>query len=312
MKAAVVILGVGAVVVGAVVVWRRSEATQAAAAMAPPSPAETAVVEKAAAAAEPPASAPVESAAAPSGVGFPKNVLSGALATVAAGITLQAAVGNIAELLAGEGVGNVARVAPVGVGLAATAGKGLERGLEALGVGNEVARQAGVDAAVLLVAPGAALAVAGIQAGGKAALAGIGAIFGEGAEQAIGGAISRLDPTMPGSLTYSLVKPVANAVEFLGSAFGVPSIPGLGGPSQQEVAAQINGAWREASLAIVPAIHEYVAASFAAPVIELPPAPPGFVPPKPPNMVPAVVATSSDSGAVVRAVPKGKFRESED
>src|SRR6185312_7095022 len=144
------------------------------------------------------------------------------VATVAAGVMVQAAIGTVADRLAGEGIGNVARIAPVGAGVAMVGGKLVEQGLESLGLGNEAARQFGVGTAVAIgVSAPVAVAVLGAQVVGKGVELAIKAVAGEAAERAVAGAVSQLDPTLPGSAANTVVSVAAAPVKALGSLVGI-------------------------------------------------------------------------------------------
>lgn len=147
--------------------------------------------------------------------------LGGVLGTIAAGVTLQNLVGNVAEAVGGQGAGAVARVAPLGIGLGVIAGSLAGQGVAALGAGKEVSREVGVvaTAGVIAGAP-VAVGVAGLQLAGKGAQAVLGLVAGEGVSHAVSNAVSQFDPFKSGSVANTLVSGVASGVKAVGNFFG--------------------------------------------------------------------------------------------
>ncbi len=244
--------------------------------------------------------------------GLPKLPSSlGTLATVAAGVKVQNVIGNVAEAVGGEGAGNVARVAPAVVGAGVIIGKGVQRGLEAVGVANEPSRVAGVVAGVAVVA-GAPVAVAALttQVAGSLLQEGLKAVAGEKVERAVSNAVSQFDPFKPDSLANKAVQPVANAVSFVGGLFGKDSEEEKRRQEAERAAAQ---AQASAVLAKNPAAAQQVASAAGKPggllqvvkaVAPLPPAPMPVAPPAPPS-VERSVAAPTKAPAVVSAVARG-------
>ncbi|MFL5349298.1 MAG: hypothetical protein ACJ8AT_31240 [Hyalangium sp.] len=140
-----------------------------------------------------------------------------AAGTVLAGIAVNNAVGDVVEKFAGKGAGDVARL-NITTAVPLVAAKATEKVLAKVGlppsVSKNVAQTVGVAA---LIGPPAIP----IKLGAEAISKGIALVAGKKAETTVRNAVSKLDPTKPGSIVNKVaVKPVASIVKGIGGLFG--------------------------------------------------------------------------------------------
>jgi hypothetical protein len=140
---------------------------------------------------------------------------AGVLGTAIGGVKANAAVSALVESAAGKGAGDVAAI-NISLAPAILAKVGTEKLLAHAGVPPNIAKHTAitVGATALVGAPAIAL-----KAGGELFSAGIGFVAGKGAEKAVRGAVSQLDPTKPGSLANKAVQPVSKLVKGIGKLF---------------------------------------------------------------------------------------------
>jgi hypothetical protein len=140
----------------------------------------------------------------------------GVLGTVAGGIKVNNAVGDLVEKVGGQGAGDLARI-NITTAPALLAKVGVQTGLAKVGVPPEAARQIGLTTG-LAVAGGVPAVLA--KGTGEVISKGISLVLGKKAEQSVRSAVSQLDPTKPGSIVNkAVVKPVSTIVKGLGKLF---------------------------------------------------------------------------------------------
>ncbi|NBD09636.1 hypothetical protein [Corallococcus silvisoli] len=148
--------------------------------------------------------------------------LSGAN-VVALGINMLNAMGDVAQVVGGEGAADVARagIGGFGVGAGVIVGKSTQLVAGQLGVSEGWAQTLGqVAGAGAAFGPVGVLIGAQVKAVGEGSKWVVGKVFGEDAAQAISNVTRQLDPTLKGSLLNKPVSLVASGVKKVGKLFG--------------------------------------------------------------------------------------------
>ncbi len=142
---------------------------------------------------------------------------TGALATAAAGIAVNNALGDAVERFGGKGKGDTTRVLGPLAAAGFAADKAISTGLARVGVPQNTAKHIAQTAVATAFVGAPAIT---LKLGAEGISKGIGLIAGKKAEKAVRSSVSKLDPTKPGSITNKFaVAPAAKLVKGIGGLF---------------------------------------------------------------------------------------------